>query len=404
MDVAKWRRIRRPWEQWDEISLRANLGVYVHIPFCRARCRYCGFLSFGAEHPDGLTPASYVETLLEEIARRGDWVRGRYESRGRRVDTVFVGGGTPTYLPGGTILEVLHAVMRHFPLCANGLEVTVEANPDTLNQAYLATLVQAGVNRLSVGVQATQDRHLRFLGRTHRWRRTTQVLEDLRKSAIPRFSIDLMYGLPRLTLAELKRSLRRLLAYGPGHISAYELTPERDTAHALWAAHFPQQVPTSESIAGQQRALGRLLADHGLYRYEVSNYARPGEECRHNLRYWRGGDYVGLGLGAASRIGGTVVDNPRDLAPYLDSVKQAGSGKDPLVQAEQMQTSAGNPARIPPPADRFLRLRTRGGVPLDGTTVQPYLIRSRLIRVKDRRLAVTAHGLSFADYLARTLP
>jgi len=393
--MPEWHRVQRPWQNWDEMCLRTNLGVYLHVPFCLARCRYCDFLTYGPERPPELEPAAYVETVLSEIEQRGEWVRQLYGSQGRMVDTIFIGGGTPTCLLVDQLAKICRAIAAAFP-CAEQVEFTVEANPDTLSPALVDRLARAGVNRLSIGIQATQPRHLRFLGRTHRWADIAPVLMYLPVSPIANYSFDLIYGLPRLSVAELKQSLTRLVSLRPTHISAYELTSESGTPYAGWCARHAGQRACEPVVVRQQQALGRWLAGHGYYRYEVSNYARPGAECRHNLRYWRGGDYVGLGLGAASRLGERVVNNPADFSAYRAGVAQIGAADDPLgVRLDYTGPS--------PPADMFLRLRTRRGIGADGAALDPAWLVKGWGQWRNGRFEPSARGLSYADLLAREL-
>jgi oxygen-independent coproporphyrinogen-3 oxidase len=432
MDMANGRRVQRPWHNWDETRLRRNLGLYVHVPFCLARCAYCDFLTYGGDRPPELTPDAYRTALLSEIERRGAWTRELYAPRGRLVDTVFIGGGTPTFLEPQSLVEVLEALRAHFPFASDEVEFTVEANPDTLSPGYIAALARAGVNRLSIGVQATQPRHLRFLTRTHRWDDVMPVLASLRGGPIAEFSFDVIYGIPRLTRRELLETLSRLLALGPGHISAYELTVEPGTPYARWAARHPAQLASERRVINQQQTVGRLLASHGLYRYEVSNYAVPGRECRHNLRYWRGGDYLGLGLGAASRVGSEVINNAREFNAYKGRVNRIGTPDDPV----QTAATALNAARgigaadgagavngagaadgagtmnavgdCAPLADAFLRLRTRAGLCPPPSAIPPHWLSNGLVKLdttapNGRRMEVTANGLNYADLLAREL-
>jgi oxygen-independent coproporphyrinogen-3 oxidase len=373
--------------------------VYVHVPFCLHRCRYCGFLSFGQEHAEKPALADYVALLKREVALRGAWAREVYAQRGRVVDSVFFGGGTPTFLPREELAALVEAVRSAFAV-APGAEVTIEANPETLDAPYIAALAQAGVNRLSIGVQAAQDRHLRFLGRTHRWPHVARALECAAAGAIRRLSFDLIYAVPGLTLGELKQTLRQLLALKPEHVSAYELTIEPGTWMWRWARRHLGGVATPAQSIAQQRLVERMLGGAGLYRYEVSNYARPGAECRHNLRYWRGGDYIGLGLGAASRIGTLVVDNPREMQGYARLVAGAGGPEaDPLCAAAQQARQDGTDCA--PPADAFLRLRTRAGLPLVAARIDPRWIERGWVRPAAGMLEVTSAGLNFADTLAR---
>jgi oxygen-independent coproporphyrinogen III oxidase len=413
-------RVRAPWRLWDEQALRRNIGVYLHVPFCLRRCRYCDFLSFATERPHGLSPEAFTHTLHEEIAARGAWMREHYGVQGRYVDSVFFGGGTPTFLAPEALAGLVQAVREHFPLARAGAEITIEANPDTLAPGYIAALARAGVNRLSLGIQATQERHLRFLGRTHRWCDILPRLREAAQGPVRRLSFDLIYAVPGLRLAELQDSIARLMALGPEHISAYELTIEPGTWLYRWAQHNPQRLPSVADVVAQQRLIERRLAGYGLYRYEVSNYARPGAESRHNLRYWRGGDYIGLGLGAASRLGTTVVNNSGVWEEYERGVKLAGGADDPLVLSAQSANVTGNDsaqpnrgfsaphagAQLAPPADTFLRLRTRLGLPLAEAVAgaQPLLsgwLARGWVRLIDGRLEVTSRGLNFADSMAR---
>jgi coproporphyrinogen III oxidase-like Fe-S oxidoreductase len=215
-------------------------------------------------------------------------------------------------------------------------------------------------------------------------------------------SFDLMCGIPQLRLAELKQSLQMILELRPSHLSLYELTCEPGTRYARWVAAYPRQRPTLEAVVAQQRMAARMLADYGFYRYEVSSYARPGAECLHNLRYWRGGDYVGLGLGAATRIEHVVVSNPREFNEYEQVVDRAGGSDDLRRGRSMLKRPAGNgvPA-IAPAADRFLRLRTRAGVTADEISIKSEWLVRDWVRHSDRRLEVSAKGLSFADLMAR---
>lgn len=401
--MAHWQRVRRPWRFWDEDRLRRNVGVYVHVPFCLARCRYCDFLTYGSERPPGLDENGYQAALLMEIAGRGAWARERYAACGRVVDSVFFGGGTPTRLESTNLVELVQAVRKQFAV-ARDAEFTVEANPDTLTPGLIENLAQAGVNRLSIGIQSTDPQQLRFLGRTHRWRGIQPALEAAAYGPIPRLSLDLMVGVPGLTAQGLNRSLKRLLKLQPEHIAVYELTCEPGTPYAAWAKQYPTQVTPPEQVAAQGRHVARVLASYGLYHYEVCSYARPGAECRHNLRYWRGGDYIGLGLGAASRSGTDVVSNARKWLAYEKQVGSAGSDADELVQVAGQSTppTAGNTA-LAPPADGFLQLRTRLGLLRSRAHVPSSWITRGWVQLCSGRMEITSRGLDFADLMAREL-
>jgi oxygen-independent coproporphyrinogen III oxidase len=385
------------------MRLRRNLGVYVHIPFCLSRCGYCDFLTHAAPFPAGLDPANYAQVLGREIARRGVQQRRYYAPAGRVVDSVFFGGGTPTYLRAEALAGLVCNVLDSFSIVQDTAEVTVEANPETLSAELLAALAQAGVNRLSMGVQALQDRHLAFLGRSHRLARLEQALALLSGQQALRWSCDLIYGIPGQNVAELLDSARQLLRLGVEHISAYELTIEPGTPLQRWATRFPRQLASQAQVVEMEQALRRLLAGYGLYRYEVSNYALPGRECQHNLRYWRGGDYFGLGLGAASRFQEQLVSNPRTIAEYTKMLEQAEQDTDAhtaLLEQLWHQNGLAGPA---PPADTFLRLRTRAGVPAQDCPQAAVWRQRGWIRLHGRCWEISTAGLSFTDAMAREL-
>lgn len=396
MRVPRFIRIRRPWRNWDITALRRNLGVYVHIPFCPAICSYCDFLKFGPRRPKGLDEASYEASLLKEIEARGAWLRSQLEGSGRRVDSIFIGGGTPSMLPADDIARLAKALLSSFPTEAGPIEFSCEANPDSLDDEKLAAMHESGINRLSVGIQSSNDRLLRFMGRTHRWNDTVPVLEMIADGPIRNYSFDLIYGLPNQTVATLRDSGRRLLEFNPPHFSAYWLVPEPHTAYTRWIQRYPQQVPTDASVLQQQRAVEHLLRGHGHYRYEVNNYALPGYECMHNIRYWQGGDYIGLGIGAASRIGSTVVSNPKSHIVWNNAIDAIGGPRDGLVEACEaidMNESA-------PPADGFLQLRNRLGHELNGESVNPQWITTGLMTVNDGRLEVSSRGMNLSEQYA----
>jgi oxygen-independent coproporphyrinogen-3 oxidase len=400
MDVMRVPRIQSPWLAWDTGGLRRSVGLYLHVPFCLARCRYCDFLTFGKERPAGLDPDGYSELLTAEILCRGEWFTDTYGAHGRTVGSIFVGGGTPTFLRPEQLCRVVELARTSFVLDELA-EVTIEANPETLTPDYLRALHDAGVNRLSIGVQALQDRHLAFLTRTHRSRTVHRALEAAAAGPIARVSCDVIYGLPGMTPADLRQTCRALFAYHPEHISAYELTIEPCTPLADWARCFPRQVATQDEISRQQRVLQRLLESRGLYRYEVSNYARPGRECRHNLRYWLGGDYIGLGLGASSRIGATVITNPAAIDEYSSSLEQIGSKEDSLrTEFDRLDHAE---KLMAPPADGFLTVRTRRGFTGDGAAIKPDWLARRYVSVNGSGASLTARGLNFSDLLAREL-
>ncbi len=296
----------------------STLALYIHWPFCRAKCPYCDFNSHVAAEID---QARWRAAYLSELEAHG--------AEGRSVTSVFFGGGTPSLMEPATVAALLEAVAARWPL-APGLEVTLEANPTSAEAARFAALRAAGVNRLSLGVQALDDADLRALGRRHDTAEALAALE-LAARTFPRVSFDLIYARPGQTVAAWRRELALATALAAGHLSLYQLTLEPGTPfHRLHDAGA--LVPPGEDIAADlYEATREVLEAAGLPAYEISNHARPGEESRHNLTYWRGGDWLGIGPGAHGRLtrpdgARLALANLRPPAEWLEAVERAGHG------------------------------------------------------------------------------
>ncbi len=264
------------------------LALYVHFPWCVKKCPYCDFNSHEAR--GGFPEDEYVAALITDLEQALPAVWGR------PVVSVFIGGGTPSLLSPRAVDSLLSAVRARLPLAPEA-EITLEANPGTVDMARFAGYRQAGVNRLSLGVQSLNPRHLAALGRIHDGRQARAAIE----AALTHFdnvNLDLMYALPEQTLEEARADIREAAAYGTPHLSAYHLTLEPNTAFA----HAPPPVPDADLAAAMQDAVEEILAWHGYGHYEVSAFARPGSECRHNLNYWLFGDYLGIGAGAHGKL------------------------------------------------------------------------------------------------------
>jgi putative oxygen-independent coproporphyrinogen III oxidase len=269
-----------------------GFGIYVHWPFCKAKCPYCDFNSHVRHEP--VDALSFADALTSELA----WFGAR--TKGRRVDSIFFGGGTPSLMPPGAVGRVLDAIAELW-VVAPDAEVTLEANPTSVEAGNFAGYRTAGVNRVSVGVQALADADLKALGRQHS---VEEALAAFRLAAriFPRVSFDLIYARPNQSVAEWRDELGRALAEQQGHMSLYQLTIEEGTRYADLHRSGKLIVPDEEVAADLYDVTQELTAKAGLTAYEVSNHALPGHESRHNLIYWRYGDYVGVGPGAHSRI------------------------------------------------------------------------------------------------------
>lgn len=265
------------------------LGLYVHLPWCARKCPYCDFNSH--VHAGALPERRYLDALLADLERQAARVAGR------RLVSVFIGGGTPSLFSAEAVARLLEAARAALP-CAPELEITLEANPGSAEAARFADYRAAGVNRLSLGVQSFHDHLLERIGRVHDARDARRAFEFARRAGFARINIDLMFALPGQTLAEAVADIEEAVALGPEHLSHYQLTLEPGTAFA----RRPPALPDDELAWRMQRAAGARLRRAGYRRYEVSAWARPGQRCRHNLNYWRFGDYLGIGAGAHQKL------------------------------------------------------------------------------------------------------
>jgi oxygen-independent coproporphyrinogen-3 oxidase len=283
-----------------------QLGIYVHIPFCLQKCHYCDFCSFPRAEREHI--ARYVDALIAQI---GSWSE---RCAAHEVDTVYFGGGTPTMLTLSEWERLTETLRRCFHIRADA-EITAETNPATVDQRYLRDLRGMGVNRLSMGVQSASDVELKALGRAHDFAGAQRTFADARAAGFDNISIDLMLAIPHQTRASLDRTLREFVALSPEHISGYLLKIEEGTPFGRMADRLPLP-DEDETVELYLDTVGKL-AEAGYAQYEISNFAREGRASRHNLRYWQGRPYLGLGLAAHSDFGGRRFAAGRDMAAYL---------------------------------------------------------------------------------------
>ena len=267
------------------------LAVYIHWPFCRSKCPYC---DFNSHVRDSVDAASWTRALMRDLEHQAELTVGR------AVGSVFFGGGTPSLMPPETVAALLDRVRSHWAVLPD-LEITLEANPNSAEAGRFRAIAAAGVNRLSLGVQALDPAALRFLGRAHDREEAIAAIEHARE-IFPRFSFDLIYARPGQSVAGWRRELEEALTLAGEHLSLYQLTIESGTAFATLAGRGELALPDEESTAALFEMTQERLAAGGLPAYEISNHARPGSECRHNLAYWRYEDYVGIGPGAHGRL------------------------------------------------------------------------------------------------------
>ena len=289
------------------------LSLYIHVPFCVKKCAYCDFASYPGRETDW---RRYFDEIATEIRLwSGETDFGLLPER-YRVISMFIGGGTPTLVDAGYIQRVIDACRAIVPFEPDA-EITIEGNPGTLTPEKLAAFRRAGVNRLSLGAQSFDDGLLRSLGRIHTAAQIGQAVTMARDAGFDSINLDLMYALPGQGMNQWKDTLDAATALGVEHISAYSLIVEPGTPMAARVASGTAIVPEDDAVNAMQRAAIDRLSAAGYRRYEISNYARPGFECRHNLVYWNRGDYLGLGCAAHSLMGGRRFHNPDSLDEYL---------------------------------------------------------------------------------------
>lgn len=305
------------------------IGVYIHIPYCLRKCAYCDFASLPFDEAGGLAAARrYMDAVAVELDRRAL----SDEFLGCEVDTVYLGGGTPTVLPTEWLAQLLERLRLRFSL-RPGAEVTVEANPGTVDEAKMRALLDAGVNRISLGVQSFSDPVLQTLGRLHSAAEAKQAIAAARGAGCANLSLDLMCGIPRQSLDDWRSTLEAAVEAKPEHLSVYALSVEPGTSlcQAIAAGELP--APDEDLAADMyllaQETLGRAGFDH----YEVSNFAQPGMECRHNRRYWAYDEYLGLGAAAHSFRGGVRWNNLPDPGVYTKCLER---GRLPVARAEAL--------------------------------------------------------------------
>ena len=318
-----------------------KLGLYLHIPFCRSKCDYCDFYSLAGQE---VRMDSYQKALLAHLKQAAPAARCP-------VDTVYLGGGTPSLLGEKRLLALLAAVKKYYKVDRDA-EITLEANPDSVSPKMLAKLRSGGFNRLSLGMQSALDGELRAVGRPHTAEQTVQAVAAAQKAKFKNISLDLIYGLPGQTMDSWRVTLARAVDLGPQHLSCYGLKVEENTPLAR-RAEAGEVLPDDDAQADLYLWTVDFLENAGFRQYEISNFAQNGFESRHNLRYWLTRPYLGFGPGAHSDFGGRRYACPRDLEGYLASV-QAGS---PAVEQEQAVSLEERAAEY-----LMLRLRTAAGI------------------------------------------
>ncbi|WP_242415732.1 radical SAM family heme chaperone HemW [Sphingomonas panni] len=373
------------------------LALYVHWPFCVSKCPYC---DFNSHVRDGVDQAAWLQALLADLAHEAAALPDR------RLASIFFGGGTPSLMPPATVAAIIEAACNHWPPTAN-IEITLEANPSSVEAARFADIAAAGVNRVSLGVQALHDDALAFLERAHGVDEALAAL-DVAQRHFARVSFDLIYARPGQSLSAWEAELTRALSFGTEHLSLYQLTIEPGTRFATLAAKGQLTLPDADLSADLFETTQVLTRAAGLPLYEVSNHARPGAESRHNLTYWRYRDYAGIGPGAHGRRGGMATVRRKKPENWIAAVDRNGHGierEDALTPDERVTEALVMGLRMREGVD-LARIATLGERPIDAV-VRPdavtLLARQGLLARDGDRLALTPAGIPVLDAVLREI-
>lgn len=405
---------------------KKEMELYIHIPFCVKKCNYCDFLSFAADED---TQFQYVNALLKEIAYYGQYLRDY------RVTTVYIGGGTPSWLKEEYIGAIMEQAAKSFQFVADA-EISIECNPGTVTEHKLLVYRSAGINRLSIGLQSANGVELKMLGRIHTFDQFLKTYELSRKCGIENVNVDLMNSLPGQTAESFYQSLDRVVRLKPEHISAYSLIIEKGTPfYDLYKFDAVKQeaglrtdvLPTEDEVYRMTKMTQQVLKEAGYGQYEISNFARPGYECRHNIGYWKRVNYLGVGLGASSLMENVRYSNIRELYRYLEEAERIREGiwqndlEDGSIEELRATNLNGSAERVSRNAQieeyMFLGLRMTEGISRDefqaafGLPVEAvyqevllHLQEEELIMKRAGRIYLTEKGQDLSNYvLARFL-
>ena len=317
--------------------MKKPMQLYIHIPFCVKKCAYCDFLSFPA---DEKMQKAYVQALQKELDFYGSKYSDRY------ITTIFIGGGTPSHLAADAMADIMECVYRNFEVAADA-EITMECNPGTLSDEKFAAYKKAGINRLSIGLQSANNGDLKTLGRIHTYEQFLDTYGKARAHGFTNINVDLMSSLPGQTPEDFLDSLKQIICLEPEHISAYSLIIEEGTpfyekyrkdVELREAGRQTVYLPTEEAEYQTTKQTRELLQDAGYHWYEISNFAKPGRECRHNSGYWKRADYLGVGLGAASLIDNVRYANISEMEAYIHCCENTKKSSSCAVDSSEVLT------------------------------------------------------------------
>lgn len=305
---------------------KAPLGIYIHVPFCRSKCQYCDFYSLTTK--DDRLLDGFLDAVCAHIKESGRLAPNHI------VDTIYFGGGTPSYFGADGMATILSVIRRSFDVSSTA-EITFEANPDSVTPKLLRRLRSEGFNRVSLGIQCDDDRILEKIGRPHNYAQAVAAVRQIHKAGFRNLSVDLIYGLPDQTLEGWETTLRNVLSLNPDHISCYGLKVEEGTPLHKYRAYT--NLPDDDAQADMYLSAIEILRAKGMRQYEISNFSKRGMESRHNLKYWTGGEYLGFGPDASSDFAGKRFKMVRDLRKYMEGILTGGSVIDELQEIPQRE-------------------------------------------------------------------
>lgn len=389
-----------------EYNRGGPVSLYLHFPFCERKCRYCDFLSGPAGEE---TREEYVDLLCREIELRAGEITAPSESAAA-VDSIFIGGGTPSLMTPVQAARVMDTIRSRYQVLSDA-EISMEINPGTVDPLKLLGFKAAGIGRLSIGVQSFDDSELRLLGRIHTAAEARETFHAAREAGFDNINLDLMSALPGQNIETWSHTLKEAVSLGPEHISAYSLIIEEGTplASLLDSGELPD-LPSEEEDRRMYHFTKQFLASEGYRRYEISNYAKAGYECRHNCGYWTGHEYLGLGLGASSCLGGERFRNPDKMNDYRKAVNDTNE-YDPVNAMRRERQTLTREDRME--EFMFLGLRMTEGVSekefekrfgvkmedIYGGVLHRHLEQNVIRRTPDHRIALTEYGLDVASYV-----
>ena len=294
-----------------------NVGIYVHIPFCKQKCKYCDFVSFaGAEEKQ----SDYIECLKKEIIEKSQEIASEGKGTEIIIDTIYIGGGTPSIISEKYIKEIIDIIKNSF-VVSKDVEITIEVNPGTVDELKLKQYIEAGINRISIGLQSTNNELLKMLGRIHTYEEFEEVYNKARLAGFKNINVDLMIGLPKQTIKDIEDSLMKIIEKQPEHISVYSLIVEENTKMFDLIEDGILQLPSEELEREMYWKVKDILEKNGYKHYEISNFSKPGYESRHNSNCWNQHDYLGFGVAAHSYYNGIRYSNIDNLKQYVENIK-----------------------------------------------------------------------------------